>query len=93
MVKQENEFTLLKGTFTGTDTREILVRLLKDKLRFHGQKSFNHELQFGNPDPNAMVRISELNKTLREVLNFLEQYNQEDKFEIYADVKIKSLNK
>jgi hypothetical protein len=93
MTKKENEFNLLNGTFTSAEAKEILVRLLKDKIRFHGQKSFNHELQFGQPDPHAKERISKLSMTLGEVLNFLEQYTHENKFEIYADVKIKSLNK
>jgi len=91
MTKQENEFNLLKGTFTGADTREILVTLLRDKMRFHGQKSFNHEVRFGKPDPIAEERILELKKTLGEVLNFIENYG-ESKFEIYADVKVKMLS-
>ena len=88
MTQTVNEFNLLKGTFTSSETREILITLLRDKMRFHGQKNFNHQVRFGKPDIQAEERISELKKTLGEALNFLEQCNPENKFEIYADIKI-----
>lgn len=88
MENQKNEYNLVNGTFTRTETREILVTLFRDKIRFHSQKNFSHEERFGKPDIKAQERIPILKSTLEEVLKFLEQYHNESGFEIHADIII-----
>lgn len=89
MKKLEHEFNLIQGTFTGPETNELLSALFQDKLRFHSIKSFSHQERFGKPDVYAEERIKTLQETLEKALNLLKNYNQDSKFEIYADVKIK----
>lgn len=91
METQENKFNLLNGTFTGTDTQEILGTLFSDKIRFHSLKNFSHEERLGKPDLHAQERILELKKTLEDVLNFLKLQDEQKKFEVYADIKIKQV--
>lgn len=89
MTKHENEFNLLKGTFSCEETREILVTLFKDKIQFHNLKNFSNEVRFGTPDIRAQERIPELKRTLEEVLDFIKQNEGEDKFEIHANIQVR----
>lgn len=89
MTKQQNEFNLLRGTFSSEETREILVTLFKDKIQFHNLKNFSHEVRFGKPDLRAQERIPELKRTLEEVLDFIKQNEGEDKFEIHANIQVR----
>lgn len=89
MAKQENQFNLLKGTFTATDAKEILATLFNDKIRFHRLRNFSHEERFGVPDPHATERVPMLKQTLEDILTLLKQHDTEAQFEIHADIKIK----
>ncbi|MGN6396009.1 MAG: hypothetical protein ACTHMI_10625 [Mucilaginibacter sp.] len=88
----KNEFTLIDGTFTGSEANELLSTLFMDKLRFHNIKNLSHLERFGKPDVQAEKRIQGLEETLEDVLKFLKNYDQEKEFEIHADIKIKPLN-
>ena len=87
----EGKFNLLNGVFTGNEAKEILVTLFSDKIRFHSLNNFSHEERFGEPDPHAMERIPVLRKTLEDVLVLLGENGEEQKFEVYADIKIKAI--
>lgn len=86
---QQNNFTLLSGTFSEADAKEILTTLFADKIQFHRLKSFSHEERFGKPDPHAAERIPVLKKTLRELVECLNAFDSETHFEIHADITIK----
>lgn len=92
MTTLKNEFNLIDGTFTGSETNELLSTLFMDKLRFHNIKNLSHQERFGKPDVQAEKRIQGLEKTLEELLKFLKNYDQEEEFEIHADIKIKPRN-
>lgn len=87
----DGKFNLLNGVFTGSEAKEILVTLFSDKIRFHSLNNFSHEERFGAPDPHAMERIPVLRKTLEDVLVLLGENGEEQKFEVYADIKIKAI--
>ena len=93
MERQKNEFNLIDGTFKTLETKELLSTLLLNKLRFHSVKNFSHKERFGTPDVKTEKRIETLEATLKELLRFLDNYDQGEEFEIHANVKIKHLNK
>jgi hypothetical protein len=92
MKNQESKFNLLDGTFTGTETREILVALFRDKINFHSLKSLSHEERFGKPDLHAQERIAALKRILEGILSFLDQNADGNRFEIHADIKIRTVD-
>ncbi|MGN6180883.1 MAG: hypothetical protein ACTHNW_17000 [Mucilaginibacter sp.] len=88
----KNEFNLIDGKFKASETRELLSTLFLNKLRFHSVKNFTHQEKFGTTDAYVEKRIERLEATLEEVLQLLKSYDQEEEFEIYANVKIKPVN-
>ncbi|MBS1604865.1 MAG: hypothetical protein JST42_19525 [Bacteroidetes bacterium] len=91
MAKQKNQFNLLNGKFNGEDAKEILATLYNDKIQYHRLKSFSHEERFGQPEPHAVERISELKKNLEAILIYLDQNTAKTHFEIHADIVIRQL--
>jgi hypothetical protein len=89
----ENEFNLIDGRFKASETSELLSALFLNKVRFHNIKNFSHQERFGTPDADAEKRIQTLEATLKEVLQFLKDYDQGEEFEIHANVKIKHVNR
>lgn len=88
----KNEFNLIDGTFTASETNELLSALFMDKIRFHNIKNLSHQERFGKPDVDAQIRIQRLEETLKEVLTFLKNSHQEGDFEIYANITIKPVS-
>lgn len=88
MKKQENEFTLIDGTFTVTEASELLLTLFQNKLRFHRLKSFSHQEMWGTPDAKSEKRIQQLEQEIERISQFLKEQNQDGEFELHANIKI-----
>lgn len=92
MTKLNNEFNLIDGAFTGSEASELLSTLFTDKMRFHTLKNFSHMERLGKPDVHSEERIQKLKETHEEILDFLKNFDRDNKFEIYATIIIKPMN-
>jgi hypothetical protein len=92
MNKQESQFNLLNGTFTGIEAKEVLVALFSDKIRLNSLRNFSHQERFGIPDMQATQRIPELKQTLEEIVDFLRNCDENDRFELYADISVSAVS-
>ena len=92
MTKLNNEFNLIDGVFTGSEASELLSTLFTDKMRFHTLKNFSHKERLGKPDVHSEERIQKLEKTQKEILDFLKNSNGDNQFEICANIIIKPIS-
>ncbi|PAW94699.1 hypothetical protein CKK33_14825 [Mucilaginibacter sp. MD40] len=88
MKKQANEFTLIDGTFSVSEANELLLTLFQNKLRFHRLKSFSHQEMWGIPDAKSEKRIQQLEQEIERISHFLKDKDQDEDFEIHANIKI-----
>jgi len=93
MEASKNEFNLIDGKFKASETSELLSALFLNKLRFHNIKNFSHQERFGIPDADAEKRIQTLEATLKDVLQFLKGYDEDEELEIHANVRITPVNR
>jgi hypothetical protein len=68
-----NNFKLVEGEFTAADAKEILLRLIEQKISFHNLKSFSHEVRYGVKDSHSLERIEELNQTKERLILLINQ--------------------
>lgn len=91
-MKGSIDLKLISGEFNHKDAKEILVNLINDKLNFHTRKNFSSTIRFGVPDENSSKRISELNKDLKNIMEFFEQADKaNESFSINAMIELRSV--
>lgn len=54
------EVSLIDGTFSTGEAKEILMSLYSSKIHFHEMKIFSSRERFGFEDPHSVKRIPEL---------------------------------
>lgn len=88
MNKSEN-LTLIEGTFSDTDAKEILLNIFKSKIQFHELKNFSSIERFGKPDEIAINRIPALKANTDKILELmLEAQKQNKKLKISSHISI-----
>lgn len=86
MEKQDN-FTLIEGQFSPTESRELLLSIFKSKIRFHRRKNFSTQERFGTDDENAISRMLQLQETLASIFKVIEKAEKENQvLEIRAEI-------
>lgn len=86
MEKQDN-FTLIEGQFSPTESRELLLSIFKSKIRFHRMKNFSTKERFGKDDENALSRMLQLQETLASIFKVIETAEKENQvLEIRAEI-------
>ena len=89
-MKNQNSFSLIEGAFSPTETRELLFRIFKSKIRFQRLKNFSSQERFGKDDEKALDRMLQLKETLVSISKVLEAAEKEDKIvEIKAEIILK----
>jgi hypothetical protein len=68
-----DNFKLVEGDFSAADAKEILLRLIEQKISFHNLKCFSHEVRYGSKDEHSLERIEELNKTKVKLILIINQ--------------------
>jgi hypothetical protein len=68
-----DNFKLVEGDFSAADAKEILLRLIEQKISFHNLKCFSHEVRYGSKDEHSLERIEELNKTKEKLILIINQ--------------------
>jgi hypothetical protein len=62
--------TLVKGSFTVEEAKDILLTLLNNKINFHQMKNFSLVERFGMPEFGSQKRIDELKLNREELTDF-----------------------
>ena len=70
---------LIKGTFTPNEARELLLRLLADKINFHNLKNWSSRERFGKPDIDSEQRVKYLDESRKNVEMFISKAISEQK--------------
>ncbi|MCB0699206.1 MAG: hypothetical protein H6551_03260 [Chitinophagales bacterium] len=85
----KTKYSLIEGTFNAEDAKDILLGLVEDKIRFHQHRIFSHEERFGKPCEDSVTRISQLQKTRKQILELTNHCQSENKtLRIHSDILI-----
>jgi hypothetical protein len=89
-----NNFKLVEGEFSATDAKEILLRLIEQKISFHNLKCFSDEIRYGSKDQHSLERIEDLEKTKEKVLTIINQAQiNGDLLAINSSIDVKVISK
>ena len=78
-MKTEFKIELIKGEFSSSDTKEILLSLLMSKLQFHQMRNFSLKERTGKSDTFSEQRITELTNAKTDLLQFVETNSADEK--------------
>lgn len=87
-----NKLTLIEGTFTPEEAREILMNAFTSKINFHNIKNMTSLETVGKEDEMAVKRISQLKTELIKVRELLaEAQEKEMNLVIQSTISVKGL--
>jgi hypothetical protein len=88
-MKKQIVFTLVDGTFSPAEGKEILTQLFNDKLNYHKVKDFAAHLRTGEEHDFSVRRIAEL-QTDRANIEALPDVSEtgQKKLKISGEIKI-----
>lgn len=86
----ENQtFSLIDGTFSNQEAKEIVMNLYSNKINFHERKNFSSNECFGKDDLVAIKRIPQLKEALKAILELMKTAEGQNKtFVIKSTVSI-----
>ena len=84
----ESKFSLIDGTFTVREAREIIVTLLETKIQYHNRESFSNEIRFGKTHSNSVNRKAQLILVKSEFIALLKDLENESQLVIKAEINI-----
>lgn len=86
-------FSLVRGTFSAEEAREVLLNLIEDKITFHRRYLWSRRERFGEEnDPARERRIEELLATkgrIREAIERAARAGQS--LEVHCDIQLRPL--
>jgi len=65
--------SLISGTFSPNEAREILLEMIKSKINFHNLKNFSSEIRYNEPDLHSKQRIAELTEARENILELIHE--------------------
>jgi hypothetical protein len=87
-----NKLTLIEGTFTPEEARDILMNAFTAKINFHNVKNMTSFETVGKEDEMAVKRISQLKTELIKVRELLsEAQEKEMNLVIQSTISVKGL--
>lgn len=87
MEDQKQSFKLIDSTYSPEDSREVLSRLVKDKVKFLTQEIFSMQVRYGTDTTHLENRKSELCKLEEELLKPLLSIDNDDN-EVVIDCQV-----
>jgi hypothetical protein len=89
---KNHQIKLIDTTYSVDDAAEMLLSLIKDKIKFLNMKTFSEGLRFGSTADHLEKRIHELKEevqVLSSLLNNPEYADSEVEIECFINLKIK----
>lgn len=88
-MKNQKIFKLIDGRFSSNESREILQNVFSSKIQFHQIKNFSSRERFGKDDETALIRIPQLNNSLKEIIELIREAEKNgEQVEIKSEVII-----
>lgn len=72
-MSSKKTFTLVKGSYTPEEAREILMNLIQSKIQFHNIRKLSCFEKSGTRDEKSEDRIEDLRKTQNKILEMLKE--------------------
>lgn len=89
-MKKENKFSLIEGTFTPDEAKDILMSLVYNKIQFYKRKNFSLQIRKGNNDEYSLNKKNELEKIRQQILDQIDNIVKKNQsIEILCSVDIK----
>lgn len=78
-MNKTEKLTLIEGTFSNEEVKEILMNLFSTKIDFHELKNFSSIERFGEVDATAQKRIPQLKQEVEKLTKLLAEANTSKK--------------
>jgi hypothetical protein len=90
-MEKVQKLELIKGNFSPSEAKEILMNVFLSKIQFHQSKNFSSKERLGKEEINAVTRIEELKKSLEMINKIISdaELKNETLF-ISSEIKIES---
>ena len=89
----QQEFILVKGSFTPSESKEILSNLISSKINFHHMRNLSEQERHGVQDAASVNRIAELKQSFAEIASLLEKAQQSQKnISIRSSIQVEVMN-
>lgn len=85
------DFKLIHGTFTASESAQILFSLISSKINFHTMENFSSQERFGKDAPQSQMRIQALKKvqeSLKKIFDVAEKKDVKLKIESSVEISI-----
>lgn len=86
-MKKTEKIDLIKGTFSPSEARDILLDLLNSKINFHNKKNWSSRERFGKPDAESEQRLKHLKNSRNKILRLFTKLIDEDNEEKFVTLK------
>ena len=71
-MENSNKVTLIDGTFSVAEAKDVLINMFTMKINFHQQKNVSHIERFGKPDEAAKEKVAFLKSELAKLETLIE---------------------
>lgn len=87
------EFILVKGSFTPSESKEILSNLINSKITFHHMKNLSEQERHGMLDAASVKRMTELKQSFAEMISLLEKAQQsQQNIRIHSSIQLELMD-
>lgn len=87
------EIELIQSNYLPEEAMEVLGNLIQQKIAYHTQKTIRHQEMFGAPDAQAEMRLVELHKIKRTLIEELKQLDPNTALHIHGQVSLTTVAK
>ena len=77
-MKKTETIDLIKGTFTPSEARDLLLDLLNSKINFHNKKDWSSRERFGKPVADSEQRLKLLRESRSKVETLISKLINKD---------------
>jgi DNA-directed RNA polymerase subunit F len=77
-MENNNKVTLIDGTFSIAEAKDVLINMFTMKINFHQQKNVSHIERFGKPDEAAKEKVSFLKSELAKLEACIEKADSDN---------------
>ncbi len=78
-MKPTEKLTIINGSFTYEEAKEILINIFSSKINFHTMKNWSSQERFGKEDEIAQKRIPALRKEIKKLDTILTKAKAKNK--------------
>jgi DNA-directed RNA polymerase subunit F len=72
-MENNNKVTLIDGTFSIAEAKDVLINMFTMKINFHQQKNVSHIERFGKPDETSKEKVAFLKSELAKLEALIEK--------------------